>query len=181
MRHKGMVGWVVVQRKCQLCGKSYDALSRGQRYCGSYKKSTGCSVIAIRLARNLGGMRYRCGNRHGYESVAIDPAFADLDVFIQWSMRNGYSYVKELDRIDTWGPYSKENCRWVSHKQNSRNRKEHSTNWNTNERRCASCGEWKSLELFARVKKSCDGRGYYCKLCANAKSRAYYKTRRQYE
>lgn len=41
--------------------------------------------------------------------------------FKEWAEANGYSDDLELDRINNDGPYSPDNCRWVSHKANTRN------------------------------------------------------------
>lgn len=41
-------------------------------------------------------------------------------------MREGYKEGLQLDRIDTNGDYTKENCRWVTAKENCRNRRDNS-------------------------------------------------------
>lgn len=43
--------------------------------------------------------------------------------FYDWSMSHGFSEDLEIDRIDNDGNYEPENCRWVTHKINSNNRK----------------------------------------------------------
>jgi hypothetical protein len=42
--------------------------------------------------------------------------------FIKWSLTHGFEPTLELDRIDNSGNYSPKNCRWVTHKENCRNR-----------------------------------------------------------
>lgn len=42
--------------------------------------------------------------------------------FKDWALANGYGKSLEIDRIDNDKGYSPENCRWVTRKENMRNR-----------------------------------------------------------
>lgn len=42
--------------------------------------------------------------------------------FKHWSIEHGFNSSLVIDRINTYGNYSPENCRWVTQKQNNRNR-----------------------------------------------------------
>lgn len=44
--------------------------------------------------------------------------------FLQWSLSHGYAPGLYIDRIDTHGDYCPENCRYVTQKENNRNRKD---------------------------------------------------------
>jgi hypothetical protein len=44
--------------------------------------------------------------------------------FYNWSIRNGYSEDLTLDRIDPNGNYEPANCRWVTMKEQNRNRRD---------------------------------------------------------
>ena len=46
----------------------------------------------------------------------------DYTSFRDWAHANGYARGLELDRKDSDGPYSPENCRWITKKTNIRNR-----------------------------------------------------------
>lgn len=43
--------------------------------------------------------------------------------FCDWADANGYAKGMQIDRIDADGDYSPQNCRWVTAKQNSNNRR----------------------------------------------------------
>ncbi len=61
----------------------------------------------------------------------------------------------EIDRIDNNGPYSKENCRWTTHKENSRNMR--TTHYLTYNGERASLSYWaekfglKATQLYNRI------------------------------
>lgn len=42
--------------------------------------------------------------------------------FAEWSLKNGFSSNLMIDRKDTYGPYSPDNCRWITKKENNRNK-----------------------------------------------------------
>lgn len=58
-------------------------------------------------------------------------------------MRDKYKQGLQLDRIDNNGPYSPQNCRWVTAKQNSRNHRSNRTLTLNNETRCLA--EWAEI------------------------------------
>jgi len=43
--------------------------------------------------------------------------------FIEWAESHGAKRGLEIDRIDSDGDYSPDNCRFISHEKNSRNRR----------------------------------------------------------
>lgn len=74
-------------------------------------------------------MKSRCNNpnrekwpRYGGRGIYVCPEWDnDVEAFADWALSNGYEPGLQLDRIDNDGPYSPENCRWVTAKENCRN------------------------------------------------------------
>lgn len=44
--------------------------------------------------------------------------------FKKWALANGYQRGLQIDRINNDGPYSPDNCRWVTHEVNDQNKRE---------------------------------------------------------
>lgn len=73
------------------------------------------------------GMRERCNNpdaRHArwYTGITYDPDWHTFEGFWQ-DMKDGYADNLTLDRIDSGKNYCKANCRWITMKDQARNRK----------------------------------------------------------
>jgi len=82
-----------------------------------------------RLYRVFRDMHQRCSNtknrrfhRYGGRGVRVCGAWSDYRVFKAWALANGYSQVLQIDRVDNDGGYCPENCRWVTQKENLKNR-----------------------------------------------------------
>lgn len=54
-----------------------------------------------------------------YRERGIKVLFESPGHFKEWSKANGWQEDLTIDRIDPHGHYSPENCRWITHKQNS--------------------------------------------------------------
>ena len=76
-------------------------------------------------------MHYRCENENHQQykdyggkgiTVCDEWSMDNADVFISWALKNGWQPGLEIDRIDNNKGYSPDNCRFVSRKENCRNR-----------------------------------------------------------
>lgn len=66
----------------------------------------------------------RCYRLYGERGIFVcDEWENSFETFMEWSIKNGYSDELELDRIDNERGYSPDNCRWVTHKENSNNKR----------------------------------------------------------
>lgn len=80
------------------------------------------------------GMRRRCQDtkhkdypRYGGAGITIDPAWNNFEAFMK-DMGKRPTPQHQIDRIDTKGHYSKQNCRWATRSLNQSNKK-HSCWW----------------------------------------------------
>ncbi|MEN6312767.1 MAG: hypothetical protein ABFD25_00810 [Clostridiaceae bacterium] len=63
-------------------------------------------------------------NRYGGRGISVcDEWLHRSKEFICWARANGYNDNLQLDRIDNDKGYSPDNCRWVTVRENSRNRR----------------------------------------------------------
>ncbi len=77
--------------------------------------------------------------RYGGRGIYVCERWHDFENFLA-DMGEPPSPDAQIDRIDTNGPYSPDNCRWVSCKENNRNRR--STHWLTFNGETLSLAEW---------------------------------------
>ena len=76
-------------------------------------------------------MRNRCENPRkdnyplygGRGIVVCDEWRRSSRAFIDWALCAGYEEGLQLDRVDNDGPYSPENCRWVTPRENGSNKR----------------------------------------------------------
>ena len=59
---------------------------------------------------------------YGARGITVCPQWrCNYYAFAVWALKNGWLSGLEIDRIDTDGPYSPENCRITTHTENVRN------------------------------------------------------------
>lgn len=59
---------------------------------------------------------------YGGKGVRVSEEFDSVEKFRNWAINNGADFGLEIDRIDVDGDYSPQNCRWITGKENKRNR-----------------------------------------------------------
>lgn len=139
-RKAGRIAW---ECKCD-CGNTKNitgqSLKAGlARSCGclrkeiARKKATKHLLCGTRLYYAYDNMKRRCYDKksdhykwYGAEGKGLCPEWSGKDGFqrfADWSLANGYTDELTIDRIDNTKGYSPDNCRWVTPKENCRNKR----------------------------------------------------------
>lgn len=103
--------------------------------------SCGCSLAENPVAKTHGetgthlymvyhGMKARCYNpnnddykHYGGRGITICEEWQDYEQFRDWAISNGYREGLTIDRNNVNGNYCPENCRWITQKEQTRNKR----------------------------------------------------------
>lgn len=139
-RKSGRIAW---ECKCD-CGNVVNVIGKTLRNgsttsCGcarrevSSRKATKHNMCGSKLYYAYWNMKKRCYNKksdhykwYGNEGKVICDEWlgeGGFERFADWSLMNGYDDSLTIDRIDNSKGYSPDNCRWVTPKQNCRNKR----------------------------------------------------------
>lgn len=189
-------------RKCHICGLEAWTEENLENFTKDKKSPHGRTTICKKClnirtlkwshqnplkGRHI-GMISRCYNPnkteyrlYGGRGITVcDEWRNDINAFIDWANENGFKPELTIDRIDNDGPYSPENCRWVTQEQQCRNKRTNTTNWEKGTRICQKC---KIEKPFSEFHKSSEigwsGYKYTCKICYSAYQREYTKRKRR--
>lgn len=146
---------------CQCdCGNTvsvlqHSLLSGGTRSCGCLVKNKKYGEIGKHKLKDIWhNMIERCQNSnhksfyaYGGRGIKVCPEWLDKNKgymqFYEWSFKNGYKDGLTLDRIDVDGDYSPANCRWITNREQQRNKRNNHLLEYNGETRCIS--EWAEI------------------------------------
>ena len=122
-----------------LCDCGNEKVVSGENLMSGHTKSCGCLLREAitshgmshdKLYKRWSSMKARCNNpnnpaykNYGGRGIQVCKEWEEsFDSFYR-DMIEGYEDGLELDRVNNDEGYSKENCRWVTHKENNRNKR----------------------------------------------------------
>lgn len=133
----------LLHKKCRSCGCLARDIIANNKYRETHNMSR------TRLYHIWQGIKQRClgqGEVSKYyygRGITYCPEWEEFENFKEWALSNGYTDELTIDRIDVNGNYEPDNCRWVSAKEQNRNKS--TTVYLTLNGKTRSMGEWSEL------------------------------------
>lgn len=139
---RAIAGTSPIQWVCQCdCGKLTQARGSSLKYgntrsCGCLAKQTTSENRTTHGGRSsklyqiYTSMHTRCEcatnraySHYGAQGISICADWGNFTTFQEWALNNGYQDGLSIDRIDPYGNYTPQNCRWATRTIQSRNRR----------------------------------------------------------
>lgn len=133
-------GFYYWECKCD-CGKTKvirtDSLVKGStRSCGCLASETATKLFTkhnqagTRLYMIWNSMKQRCENEkdtgyknYGGRGISVCKEWEEFSPFFEWAIAHGYEDKLTIDRKDNDGNYNPTNCRWISVRDQNRNKR----------------------------------------------------------
>ena len=120
----------VARNKEELLQFRLGDIKKGKGYCQMCYKIMAKNNVKRILYSRWRSMIYRCYNPkdtgfriYGARGITVCEEWRNnRQAFFDWANTHGFKPELEIDRIDNNGSYSPENCRWVTHSENQRNK-----------------------------------------------------------
>lgn len=77
---------------------------------------------------------------YGGAGISVCPEWDNYEIFRAWALSHGYKDNLTIDRINTYGNYCPENCRWITIRAQQRNKRTNHLITLGNETKCVT--EW---------------------------------------
>jgi len=142
--------------------------------CGCYRRDNTTMRKTVhggrktKLYKVWQGMRERCFypshsfyKYYGGRGITVCEEWANsFEAFREWALANGYRDGLTIDRKNTDGPYSPDNCRWATQKEQQSNRR--NNRWITYNGETHTLTQWSEITgisistLWHRIKRGCN-------------------------
>ena len=116
---------------CMLCGKKisprWDSIMKGQKSCGCHRlvhfRGTKLYYVFRDMINRCRYRNLRAYKRYGGRGITVCDEWKESPKkFYDWAMSHGYKEGLHIDRIDNNKGYFPDNCRFVTVKENMRNK-----------------------------------------------------------